>query len=134
MDRPTCLHTFRHDDKIYSLTWNRAIEANLPLMLASASFDNTTKIWDVKRGTCIYTLAGHTMPVYSVDFSHDGHFLASGSYDHSLLVWSIETGSLVQAYRGGSGIFEVCWNPNDTFIAACFADNTLAVIKFQAGV
>lgn len=38
----------------------------------------------------MYTLAGHTMPVYSVDFSHDGHYLASGSYDHRLLVWSME--------------------------------------------
>ncbi len=42
-----------------------------------------------------------------------------------------QNGSLVRAYRGGAGIFEVCWNPSDSFIAACFADNTLAVVKFH---
>lgn len=34
LDRPSYLHSFRHDDKVYSLTWNRAVETNFPLMMA----------------------------------------------------------------------------------------------------
>lgn len=131
MDRAECLHTLRHDNKISSLAWSNGTESGLPLLLASASYDNTTKVWDAKKGTCVYTLVGHNMPVYSVEFSHDGHYLASGSYDHMLLVWSMETGSLVQSYQSQSGIFDVGWNESDTSVATCHVDSTLAVVKFQ---
>ena len=90
----------------------------------SASYDNTTKVWDAKKGTCVYTLVGHNMPVYSVEFSHDGHYLASGSYDHMLLVWSMEV-CVVRRRRlraGGAALrpaVAVCPSPH--LAAACSA-------------
>ena len=38
--------------------------SGMKLMLASASFDHLTKIWDALEGTCLFTLAGHTNAVY----------------------------------------------------------------------
>lgn len=133
MESDTAMQNLVQGDKIYSLNWSRPPSAdnNLPLMLASASFDNTTKVWDVRAGTCLYTLTGHTLPVYSVDFSPNCRYLASGSFDNCLLIWSMETGELVQSYHGGGGIFEVCWNKAGDKVAACFSDNTLAVVDFR---
>ena len=51
------------------------------MVLASASFDSTVRLWDVEKGTCTHTLTRHREPVYSVAFSPDGKFLASGSFD-----------------------------------------------------
>jgi len=101
------------------------------LLLASASFDHTTRVWDARAGTCLYTLKGHTEPVYSVDFSPNGLYLASGSFDRALLLWSMANGQLVQSHHGGGGIFEVCWNKRGDKIAACYSDNTLNVISID---
>ena len=44
-------------------------------LLATASEDATIKIWDWETGQLERTLKGHTKPVQSIDFSHDGHWL-----------------------------------------------------------
>ena len=53
--------------------------------LASASWDTTVRVWDV-RGTCLLTLAGHTDWVVALAVLPDGK-LASGSYDGKVRVW-----------------------------------------------
>ena len=70
-------------------------------------------------------------PVYSVAFSPNGELIASGSFDHTLNVWSVQTGELVKTFRGGGGIFEVAWNATGDKVAACFSDNTVAVVDLR---
>ena len=97
-------------------------------IVSSASGDFTVKLWDIEAGSCLHTLAEHSDPVYSVAWSPDGNFLASGSFDRCLHIWNVKDGSLVKTYRGGGGIFEVCWNAAGDKIAACFSDNTVVVV------
>ncbi|HEY9872611.1 MAG TPA: hypothetical protein V6D12_04215, partial [Candidatus Obscuribacterales bacterium] len=52
--------------------------------LASASNDNTIKIWNVATGKLNYTLTKHSDDVNSVAFSPDGKSLASGSNDNTI--------------------------------------------------
>jgi len=47
--------------------------------LATASNDDTIKIWDTATGQQLLTLKDHTDEVWSVAFSPDGRTLASGS-------------------------------------------------------
>ena len=49
--------------------------------LASASEDQTVKVWDATSGQETLTLKGHTDWVLSVAFSPDGKRLASASED-----------------------------------------------------
>ena len=47
--------------------------------VASGSYDNTVKLWDVTSGECLQTLEGHSSIVFSVSFSPDGTKVASFS-------------------------------------------------------
>ena len=57
--------------------------------LASASADNTVKVWDAATGQESLTLKGHTSEVNSVAFSLDGKRLASASTDKTVKVWDV---------------------------------------------
>ena len=58
-------------------------------VLASASWDRTVRLWDVKTGEQKGTLTGHTEMVESVAFSPDGTTLAGGSWDRTMLLWKV---------------------------------------------
>ena len=45
------------------------------------------QLWDVDTGEDLGTLAGHTEPIETLVFSHDGKTLASGSEDGTVLLW-----------------------------------------------
>ncbi|XP_052196112.1 WD40 repeat-containing protein HOS15 isoform X2 [Diospyros lotus] len=124
-----------HTKEIYTIRWSPTgpgtNNPNKQLLLASASFDSTVKLWDVELGRLICSLNGHRDPVYSIAFSPNGDYLASGSLDKSLHVWSLKEGKIVKTYTGNGGIFEVCWNKEGDKIAACSADNTVCVLDFR---
>ena len=53
--------------------------------VASGSYDETVKLWDVTSGECLQTLEGHSYSsVNSVSFSPDSSKVASGSYDETV--------------------------------------------------
>jgi WD40 repeat protein len=60
--------------------------------LATASDDQTIKIWDINTGECLKTLTGHTNRVWSVRYSPRGAILASASHDETIKLWDIQTG------------------------------------------
>ncbi|KAL2346450.1 hypothetical protein Fmac_000450 [Flemingia macrophylla] len=131
---------FLHDLKehvkgIYTIRWSptgpSTNSPNQQLVLASASFDSTIKLWDVELGSLLYSLNGHRDPVYSIAFSPNGEYLASGSMDRYLYIWSVKEGKIVKAYTGKGGIFEVNWNKDGDKVAACFSNNIVCVLDFR---
>ncbi|KAK6160643.1 hypothetical protein DH2020_004024 [Rehmannia glutinosa] len=132
----TCLHDFKeHTKEIYTVRWSPTgpgtNNPNKQLVLASASFDSTIKLWDVDVGRQLYSLNGHRDPVYSVAFSPNGEYLASGSLDKCMHIWSVKEAKIVKTFSGNGGIFEVCWNKEGDKIAACFANNVVCVVDFR---
>uniref|UniRef100_A0A8C7FQV5 TBL1X/Y related 1 n=1 Tax=Oncorhynchus kisutch TaxID=8019 RepID=A0A8C7FQV5_ONCKI len=130
MKQDTCVHDLQaHSKEIYTIKWSPTgpgtNNPNANLMLASASFDSTVRLWDVDRGICIHTLTKHQEPVYSVAFSPDGRHLASGSFDKCVHIWNTQTGALVHSYRGTGGIFEVCWNAAGDKVGASASDGSV---------
>lgn len=133
----TCVHDLQgHKREIYTIGWSptgpASTNPNGALLLASASYDTTVRLWDVERGQCVLTLDKHGEPVYSLSFSPDGKYVATGSFDKYVYIWSTQTGSLVQTYQGNGGIFEVQWSPRGDKVAACFSDNTICVMDVRA--
>lgn len=136
MKQDTCVHDLQaHSKEIYTIKWSPTgpgtANPNMNLILASASFDSTVRLWDVERGVCIHTLTKHTEPVYSVAFSPDGKFLASGSFDKCVHIWSTQSGQLVHSYKGTGGIFEVCWNSRGDKVGASASDGSVFVLDLR---
>ncbi|VFQ90121.1 unnamed protein product [Cuscuta campestris] len=132
----SCVHDLReHAKEIYTIRWSPTgpgtSNPNKQLMLASASFDSTIKLWDVEFGRAVHSLIGHREPVYSVAFSPNGEYLASGSLDKCLIIWSVKEAKIVKTYSGNGGIFEVCWDKDGNKVAACFSDNVVCVLDFR---
>lgn len=67
-------------------------------LFASASTDQTIRLWDIQRGgtvQTVHTLTGHTDMVSGVAFSPDGKLLASTSRDGTVRLWETQTGTPV---------------------------------------
>lgn len=100
-------------------------------ILATASFDGSVRLWDVRDGSCTRVFSRHRDSVYSVAFSPSGSFLASGSLAGQLYIWNVQQGVPVKSYKGKGDIFEVAWNKEETRVAACFSSNTVAILDFK---
>nr|XP_028705182.1 F-box-like/WD repeat-containing protein TBL1Y isoform X11 [Macaca mulatta] len=129
MKQDACVHNLQaHRKEIYTIKWSPTGPAtsnpNSSIMLASASFDSTVRLWDMEQGVCTHTLRKHQEPVYSVAFSPDGKYLASGSFDKCVHIWNTQSGSLVHSYQGTGGIFEVCWNAQGDKVGASASDGS----------
>jgi ribosome assembly protein 4 len=61
------------------------------LLIASAGFDNHTKIWNARDGKFINTLRGHVAPVYQCCFSADSRLLVTASKDTTLKMGHADT-------------------------------------------
>ncbi len=48
---------------------------------------DTIELFDIKTGQKLLSLPGHTEPIETLLFSHDGKILASGSQDGTVLLW-----------------------------------------------
>jgi WD40 repeat protein len=77
--------------------------------LASASLDQTVKVWDATTGQETLTLKGHTSEVRSVAFSADGKRLASAGWGGTssaipgeVKVWDAASGQETLTLKGHS--------------------------------
>ncbi|KPA16766.1 hypothetical protein MHK_003015, partial [Candidatus Magnetomorum sp. HK-1] len=68
--------------------------------IASASSDDTIKLWDAHNGWLHKILKGHSGSVNSVNFSPDGNKIVSGSYDNTIKLWDVHSGRLLDTFKG----------------------------------
>ena len=100
--------------------------------LATASYDNTARLWDLTdptHPTLTATLTGHTGPVFAVAFSPDGHTLATAGFDNTARLWDVRgiltlSGHLTSraCSAAGGGLTREQWNdfvPGIPYRATC---------------
>ena len=103
-------------------------------MLASASYDNTVKLWNTATGQVIKTLTGHTNYVWGVSFSPDGKMLASASYDNTVKLWNTATGQVIKTLIGHtSAVHGVSFSPDGKMLASASGDNTVKLWNTTTG-
>jgi WD40 repeat protein len=72
-------------------------------LLASSSFDNTVRIWNLTTNECKFVLQGHTSLVYGLkQLSKD--VIASGDTVGIVILWNITSGALIRNLTAGGDI------------------------------
>ena len=69
--------------------------------LASGSYDNTIRLWDVAAGAETARLEGHSRAVAALCLLADGR-LASGAYENTIRLWDVAAGAETARLEGHS--------------------------------
>lgn len=104
--------------------------------LASASADQTVRIWDVETGqAAMPPLTGHTDAVMSVAFNPDGTVLASGGFDRTIRLWDAQTGAPINQPLTGhtDAVLSVAFSPDGTMLASGSFDGTARLWNWATG-
>jgi hypothetical protein len=103
--------------------------------LASASWDQTVKLWDAASGQELRALKGHTDAVESVAFSPNGRHLASASRDQTVKLWDAASGQELRALNGHTDAVEsVVFSPDGRRLASASSDGTVKLWDATSGL
>ncbi|MEB3218555.1 MAG: serine/threonine-protein kinase [Nostocales cyanobacterium 94392] len=100
-------------------------------ILASGSFDNTIKLWNLATGELIRTLAEHSDWVNSVAFSPDGNLLASGSSGGTIKLWNPQTTRTLAGHS--DSVISVAISRDSKILASGSFDKTIKLWNLATG-
>ncbi|KAK1829988.1 WD40-repeat-containing domain protein [Podospora conica] len=87
--------------------------------IASAGWDNHTKLWNARDGKFMKSLRGHVAPVYQCAWSADSRLLVTGSKDCTLKVWNVRTGNMAMDLPGHEDeVYAVSWAADGKMVAS----------------
>ncbi|KAJ3561409.1 hypothetical protein NPX13_g8959 [Xylaria arbuscula] len=96
-------------------------------MLATGSYDNTIKIWNIEKGEVVRTLEGHTRGIRALQF--DDRVLVSGSLDGTVKIWNWRTGDCINTLNHQDGVISV--HMEGDYLASGSADRTIKIFNFK---
>ncbi|KAF2258299.1 WD40 repeat-like protein [Lojkania enalia] len=125
-----CIQTLEgHSDNVTSVAFSHD-----STRVASASYDETIKIWDASSGECLQTLTGHSNNVNSVAFSHDSTRVASASWDKTVKIWDASSGECLQTLECHSHyVNSVAFSHDSTRVASASYDKTVKICDMSNG-
>jgi WD40 repeat protein len=102
--------------------------------LATASHDNSARVWNVRTGASIGRPMVHTRSVWKVAFSPDGARLVTASWDRTARVWDAQTGAaLSEPMRHDDRVWAVQFSPDGKRVVTASLDGTARVWDAATG-
>jgi transducin (beta)-like 1 len=121
-----------HSKEIFTLRWTPcgpgSANPDKPLLLCTASFDGSVKVWNATLGSLVFNLCKQVQPVYSLSPSPNGDLIATGSLGGNVSIWSLKEGVLRKDTQGVGDTFDVTWNHDGSLLCACFSSGTIYVL------
>jgi hypothetical protein len=103
-----------------------SMETERPRQVATASDDQTIRVWDIDSGSCIAIFDLGTLPGRSC-WSSDATMLAFG-VDNTVRVYEARTRDLKYVFEGHKEyVSHVAFSPNDQLLASASEDHTVRV-------
>ena len=95
-------------------------------LLASASSDQTVRLWDIIHGTLLHTLTGHGGMVNAVAFSPDGALLATGVEDGRVWLWQPTDADVLGVLTGHQKwVAHLVFTPDGSLLISAGWDGTV---------
>jgi WD40 repeat protein len=102
--------------------------------IASASDDNTLRIWEANTTDPAPDNIHHSDRIYSVHFSNDGQLIVSASRNGTVKVWDTLTGTLRTTFNGHTtSVYDAIILPDNVHIISRDFYGTLMVWDWQKG-
>ena len=109
--------------------------------LASASWDQTVKFWDVYTGNELGTVGSKTKQVQALALSRDGHWLAAENSSDNVTVWDATTGREVRTLAtdkslgalGSNWVYSIAFSPDGRWLASGVDDKTVRIWDVTTG-
>lgn len=100
--------------------------------ILAAGDDPEVQIWDVRDGTLIGTLSGHTDSVLGVAWSPDSTRIATASRDSTIGIWDGNKLNRITSLPGHqSFVNSVAWSPDGTSIITTSSDRSIRIWSTQ---
>jgi WD40 repeat protein len=101
-------------------------------LLATGSFDGSTRIWDTETWTVLHELAGHGNWVSAVAFSPNGKYLVSAGIDRRIQIWDPLTGdNLYTSQEHSKGVLCLAFSPDGKYLASGSLDGKILLYNLK---
>lgn len=97
--------------------------------IASTSFDQTWKLWDLQRPQKeLLEQEGHSKEVFSGSFHPDGGLFATGGLDAIGRLWDLRSGRSIATLQSHiKGIYSIDWSDNGYHVATASGDCSVKI-------
>jgi WD40 repeat protein len=109
--------------------------------LASGSWDQTVKFWDVPTGQELSTVGKKIKEVQALAFSSDGHWLAAENSNDIVTLWDAATGREIRTLAsdrplgalGSNWVYSIAFSPDGRWLASGVDDKTVRLWDVTTG-
>ncbi len=89
-----------HTGAVLSVAFRPGADPAGRVVLASASRDETVRLWNPATGETTAVLHGHAAHVFGVAYSRDGRRVVTTDFSGAIKVWDADTGKEVRTFHG----------------------------------